>query len=111
MIPRVRAVQFSVQKIHAAEHRVHIRQEAGQAAFRELRAQRYHRMARVLALSACQLTAGEQTADGELHIGRTALPDLVDLRDQRQHPVGDIFSLLEPALSDRAVGNSHTVPA
>ena len=96
--------------VNTAEHGVHIGQKACQTALGKAFTEYHDGAPRVGGLPVCQLAAGQQSADGELHVRRAVVADLVHLREKGQHPAGDVLALFKLALGNGAVGKTHTVP-
>ena len=96
--------------VNTAEHGVHIGQKACQTALGKAFTEHLDGAPRVGGLSACQLAAGQQSTDGELHIRRAPVADLVQLWEKGQHPTGHVLPLFKLALGDGAVRKTHAVP-
>ena len=109
-VPRVRRVKVAGVHVNTAEHGVHIGQKACQTALGKVFTEHLDGAPRVGGLSACQLAAGQQSTDGELHVRRAAVADLVQLWEKGQHPTGHVLPLFKLALGDGAVRKSHAVP-
>lgn len=109
-IPCVRCVKVAGVHVNTAEHGVHIGQKACQTALGKAFTEHLYSAPRIHRLSVCQLAAGQKPADGELHVRRAPVADLVQLREKGQHPSGDVRALFKFALGNGAVGKTHTVP-
>ena len=109
-IPCVRCVKVAGVHVNTAEHGVHIGQKACQTALGKAFTEHLDGAPRIHRLSVCQLAAGQKSADGELHVRRAPVADLVQLREKGQHPSGDVRALFKFALGNGAVGKTHTVP-
>ena len=109
-IPHVRRVKVAGVHINTAEHGVHIGQKASQTALDKAFTEYHDNAPRVGGLPVCQLAAGQQSADGELHVRRAVVADLVHLWEKGQHPPCDVLALFKLALGNGAVGKTHAVP-
>ena len=96
--------------VNTAEHGVHIGQKASQTALDKAFMEHLDGAPRVHRLSVCQLAAGQQSADGELHVRRALVADFVQLWEKGQHPPGDVRAFFKFALGNGAVGKTHAVP-
>ena len=76
-VPFLRFVPIARKQIHTAQQGVHVRQESCKASLLKLLPQGRNRMVRILALAACNLTAGQQASYCKLHIRGASLSDIV----------------------------------
>jgi len=108
-VPLVGTVLVVTVQGHSAEHRVHIRQKAGQPLRFKPGTQRFDRAAGICRLPLGQLAARQQPVHGKLYIRRSLLLDLTHLRDKRKHTLGDVFALFKFAFGNGAVRQPHAV--